>query len=97
MPVPDDPAAVASWFLRSVEAEPAAAPTSLPACATPKPALSAHRCSPARGGGWGLITAVVGLDPATRSFRQIRFLEQNETPGLGARITEAWFQWADRR
>lgn len=43
-------------------------------------------------GLWGKITAVVGVDPATGLFRQIRIIDQNETPGLGARITEPWFQ-----
>lgn len=43
-------------------------------------------------GLWGAIDAVVGLDPKTGTFLQVRFLQHNETPGLGARIEEPWFQ-----
>ena len=91
VPVPDDPAAVASWFQSSVEAEPAAAPTRFSVRDLGTGALRAQVFTCQGRGLWGLITAVVGVDPATRAFRQIRFLDQNETPGLGARITEAWF------
>ncbi len=48
-----------------------------------------------RGSGvglWGAIRAVVGFDAAGDRLTGIEFLEQNETPGLGARIEEAWFK-----
>lgn len=46
-----------------------------------------------RGRGlWGAIDAVVAVDPAAGVFGQLRILGHNETPGLGARIEEAWFQ-----
>jgi Na+-transporting NADH:ubiquinone oxidoreductase subunit C len=46
---------------------------------------------PASGAGlWGEITAMVGFRE-DRSLSGIAFTRQNETPGLGARITEAWF------
>jgi Na+-transporting NADH:ubiquinone oxidoreductase subunit C len=46
-----------------------------------------------RGRGlWGLIDAVVAFQPATGTFGQLRLLAHNETPGLGARIEEPWFQ-----
>jgi Na+-transporting NADH:ubiquinone oxidoreductase subunit C len=46
-----------------------------------------------RGPGlWGTIAAAVGLERGLRAFTGIRFVEQNETPGLGARIAEPWFQ-----
>ena len=43
-------------------------------------------------GLWGRITAVVGLDREHVSLTGVTFVEQNETPGLGARIEEAWFK-----
>lgn len=42
-------------------------------------------------GLWGKIKAVAGVNPNDKSFTGVHFLEQNETPGLGARITEDWF------
>lgn len=45
-----------------------------------------------RGPGlWGPITAVAGLDGALTAFTGVTFTENNETPGLGARIDEPWF------
>lgn len=45
-----------------------------------------------RGKGlWGLIDAFVGIERDGVTFLGIDFLSQNETPGLGARITEDWF------
>ena len=43
-------------------------------------------------GLWGTITAVLGFDLAGERMTGIEFIEQNETPGLGARITEPWFK-----
>lgn len=43
-------------------------------------------------GLWGTITAVVGLSPDLKTMKGITFIRQNETPGLGARISENWFQ-----
>lgn len=89
--VPDNPAEVAAWFARSVTTDPAA-----PACFFVRdPDAGTTRTTVYRRqarGLWGLITTVVGIDPATGAFRQLRILEQNETPGLGARIEEPWFQ-----
>lgn len=42
-------------------------------------------------GLWGALEAVVGFDAGLRSLTGIDFTKHNETPGLGARITEAWF------
>ncbi len=91
VPVPEDPAAVGAWFRQSVDAEPASAPIRFRVRDAATGAVSATVYTRQGRGLWGLITAVVGLDPAKGTFRQIRFLDQNETPGLGARITEAWF------
>jgi Na+-transporting NADH:ubiquinone oxidoreductase subunit C len=43
-------------------------------------------------GLWGVIGAVIAYRPADGTFGQMRLLEHNETPGLGARIEEPWFQ-----
>ena len=91
VPVPEDSAAVAAWFLKSVDAEPAAAPTRFRVRDTETGAVRAQVFTCQGRGLWGLIKAVVGMDSERRTFRQIRFLDQNETPGLGARIGEAWF------
>ena len=43
-------------------------------------------------GLWGEITAGVGFDRDLESFRGLEVIDQNETPGLGGRIDEAWFK-----
>ena len=43
-------------------------------------------------GLWGQITAVIGFDPDLEMFRGLEIIDQNETPGLGGRIDEAWFK-----
>ena len=43
-------------------------------------------------GLWGRITAVVGLNRTLTAFTGVTFVQQNETPGLGARIEEPWFK-----
>jgi Na+-transporting NADH:ubiquinone oxidoreductase subunit C len=43
-------------------------------------------------GLWGEITAGVGFDRDIGSLRGIEIIDQNETPGLGGRIDEAWFK-----
>ncbi len=91
VPPSGDSAAVADWFKKSVDAEPAAAPTRFQV-RDPRTGKVLAQVFTCQGRGlWGLITAVVGMDPERRSFRQLRILDQNETPGLGARICEAWF------
>ena len=42
-------------------------------------------------GFWDRIEAVVVLSPALDRILNIQFLDQKETPGLGARIEEPWF------
>jgi Na+-transporting NADH:ubiquinone oxidoreductase subunit C len=45
-----------------------------------------------KGAGlWGTITMSTGISPAGDSILGVYFLDQNETPGLGGRITESWF------
>lgn len=43
-------------------------------------------------GLWGEITAAIGFDKTLTTLTGIDFTSQNETPGLGARITEMWFK-----
>jgi len=42
-------------------------------------------------GFWGSITGILVLSPDLKTISNIRFLEHQETPGLGARIEEPWF------
>ena len=48
---------------------------------------------PFRGGGlWGEIEGVLGYNATLTEITGFDILKQNETPGLGGRITEAWFK-----
>ncbi|OHD78677.1 MAG: hypothetical protein A3J97_17055 [Spirochaetes bacterium RIFOXYC1_FULL_54_7] len=42
-------------------------------------------------GLWGAITVILAADPEATLIRGIQIVAQNETPGLGGRIEEAWF------
>jgi Na+-transporting NADH:ubiquinone oxidoreductase subunit C len=42
-------------------------------------------------GFWDRIEAVVVLTPDLKQILNVQFMEQKETPGLGARIEEPWF------
>jgi len=43
-------------------------------------------------GLWGKIDTAIGFKQDLKTMTGIEFLKQNETPGLGARITETWFK-----
>ncbi|WP_051617098.1 FMN-binding protein [Desulfonatronovibrio hydrogenovorans] len=43
-------------------------------------------------GVWDVITGILVLDKDLEHIRTLEFLEQHETPGLGARIEEEWFK-----
>jgi Na+-transporting NADH:ubiquinone oxidoreductase subunit C len=43
-------------------------------------------------GLWGRIEAVVGYETDLKTLTGLDFIRHNETPGLGARITEVWFR-----
>ena len=48
---------------------------------------------PAFGPGlWGEIAVVVGFEQDLNRLTGVDFIKQNETPGLGARISEDWFR-----
>lgn len=42
-------------------------------------------------GLWDRITGIIVMSADMDRIRNIRFLEQKETPGLGSRIEEGWF------
>lgn len=42
-------------------------------------------------GLWGEIEAIIGFDAGLDRLTGVEFTRQNETPGLGGRITEGWF------
>jgi Na+-transporting NADH:ubiquinone oxidoreductase subunit C len=43
-------------------------------------------------GLWGEITVSVGFDADLESCTGLEIIDQNETPGLGGRISETWFK-----
>ena len=43
-------------------------------------------------GLWGTISGVLAVDERVERTVGIEFISQNETPGLGGRITESWFK-----
>jgi Na+-transporting NADH:ubiquinone oxidoreductase subunit C len=43
-------------------------------------------------GLWGEIVSLFSFEKDLKTIRGVEFVEQNETPGLGARITELWFK-----
>jgi Na+-transporting NADH:ubiquinone oxidoreductase subunit C len=48
---------------------------------------------PLRGPGfWGPIYGMMGVNPQLEKVLGIAFYEHSETPGLGGRITEKWFE-----
>lgn len=50
-------------------------------------------CFPISGKGlWGTIDALIVLSPDLKVLQKIDIIDQNETPGLGGRITESWFK-----
>ncbi|MBN2017805.1 MAG: FMN-binding protein [Candidatus Cloacimonetes bacterium] len=50
-------------------------------------------CFEIEGSGlWGTINALIALNQDFSELIGFSIIDQNETPGLGARITEEWFQ-----
>ncbi len=43
-------------------------------------------------GLWGTIEAMISVTPDLATIRHFEIITQNETPGLGGRITEDWFK-----
>jgi len=92
VPVPDGPADVAELFRNTVSTNAVGGPACFYVRTLGTGSLQAIVFRRQARGLWGVIDAVVGLDPENRTFLKIRFLNHNETPGLGARIEEPWFQ-----
>ena len=47
----------------------------------------------AKGSGfWGPIVIMIGINPENLTIKGVEILQQEETPGLGARIEEEWFR-----
>ena len=47
---------------------------------------------PISGSGlWGSISAMLAVSPDYTTIERFAIVDQNETPGLGGRITESWF------
>jgi len=42
-------------------------------------------------GFWGPLYGIMAVDPQLRQIQGMAFYRHSETPGLGGRITEAWF------
>ncbi len=58
-----------------------------------KDSVSLGYCFPISGSGlWGTIQALLAVTPNFSEIINIDILDQNETPGLGGRITEGWFR-----
>lgn len=53
---------------------------------------TAHAVVLSGQGFWGPISVVVGMDADASKITGIEFFRHQETPGLGARITEPWFE-----
>ncbi len=85
--LPSTPAEISSKYDELVRAVP-----EVPDCYTV--GAADEKCVFVRTGPglWGDITAVVCFDTATDSIVGVTFTKQNETPGLGGRIDEEWFQ-----
>jgi Na+-transporting NADH:ubiquinone oxidoreductase subunit C len=43
-------------------------------------------------GFWGSISAMIALEADLETMKGLKILENTETPGLGGRIAESWFQ-----
>lgn len=55
-------------------------------------ALSAYAMRFTGAGLWGTISGFIGISADLSMIAGVEFTEQNETPGLGGRITEEWFK-----
>lgn len=90
---PLDDAGLLTWYTNAVTALPPGAEP--PACyrvsAASADGAPAYVFVRSGAGLWGRITAAVGIAADARHFAGLAVIDQNETPGLGARIAEPWF------
>lgn len=54
--------------------------------------VSGHATTLNGPGFWGPVYAMVGVDGGVTKIIGIEFYKHQETPGLGARISESWFE-----
>jgi Na+-transporting NADH:ubiquinone oxidoreductase subunit C len=54
--------------------------------------LLAYAFEVSGSGFWDVIKGYIAIEPDLETIRGIAFYQQNETPGLGAEITEPWFE-----
>jgi Na+-transporting NADH:ubiquinone oxidoreductase subunit C len=83
-----DSAAVDAAYEEAVTESRAGDLTVFKAAADGGPRYAAYFSGP---GLWGTITGVLAVDAAVDRIVGLRFVAQNETPGLGGRIDEPWF------
>lgn len=87
----DETVALTDWYNAAVAPIPdAEAPTTF--TVTQESGTITYIFVRSGSGLWGQITTVAGLGPELDTFTGVTFVKHNETPGLGARIDEAWFQ-----
>lgn len=55
------------------------------------PAIRGYAFPVGGPGFWGPISGMVAVDPQASKILGIAFYKHSETPGLGGRLTEAWF------
>lgn len=91
VPLPARTDEIVAWFEREVESDPAGPADRFRVVDPATRETRAWAFVRAGRGLWGPVTAVIGLAPDRRTFREFRIIDQNETPGLGARIVEPWF------
>jgi Na+-transporting NADH:ubiquinone oxidoreductase subunit C len=93
IPVPASPEEVVRLFKERVEEVPArGGRQTFYRIKDSSGALSGYVFLRSGPGLWGEITAAVGFDRSLEKLTGVDFLKQSETPGLGARISEAWFR-----
>lgn len=83
-----DKADASAKFAAGVKAGPAGGGRSWKATVDGAEYIAVEAAGP---GLWGTITLIVAASPDGEKVRGVRVLAQNETPGLGGRIEEAWF------
>ncbi len=86
-------ASLLEWYDASVKPTPAGGTPDYYLVQDEARGISNARVFVRTGAGlWGPIRAVAGLSADLSTFTGVTFVDQNETPGLGARISEAWFR-----
>lgn len=94
IPVPQGGAAIDTLYRKRIQqvSDPKGAPRYYKVMAENGTDLGGYVLYGAGPGLWGTIRAVIGFNKTLDHLTGIDFIEQSETPGLGARITEGWFR-----